>query len=78
MRFVILTIYGVELGKFGTKKPPGGIIWYGDPQLYTVDIGGLAQRCYFWFVFASVLFYQLIAGRLVKKTDANCTLQKPT
>ena len=29
-------------------------------------------------VFSLVLFCQVLIGRLIKKTDANCTLQKPT
>ena len=38
----------------------------------SVDVGGSIQRCSLRFV--SVLFYQLLRGRLVKKTAANCTL----
>ena len=34
---------------------------------FYVDIGGLAQRCYLWFVFVPVLFYQLFRRGLVKK-----------
>ena len=44
----------------------------------SVDVSGSARGCSLWFVFASVLCYQLLRGRLVKKTDTNCTLQKPT
>ena len=33
----------------------------------SVNVGGLAQRCSLWFVFASVLFYRFLRGRLVKK-----------
>ena len=39
----------------------------GDPQLFTVDVGGLAQRCYFWFCicisFILPAFYRKVSQR---------------
>ena len=49
----------------------GSVVWGS-----SVDVGTalLSMVC----TFASVVFYQLLKRRLVIKTDANCTLQKPT
>ena len=49
-----------------------------DPQLFTVDVGGSPQRCYFWFCICISFILPAFYRRLVKETDANCTLQKPT
>ena len=42
-----------------------------DPQLFTVDVGGSPQRCYFWFCICISFILPAFYRRLVKETDAN-------